>query len=217
MSRLQQRYPAKASRPGILCRGLQYHLYVHMESTKFRPMVRIASLYIDTTAKLFSWCGQVCRGHVPHESNAHSELGTAWCQCLASATTVAVLPPSTKSGKLLDHCIQKVMELRSQLGGLPLCVYKIGITSDLCQRWQSYRDQNFRRMVCLHASNNLSVVEHLEAALIQVFSRDKEGSLRNINKGGEGMRLKGGAARFPPPYFVYCVGANAAQRELLLG
>ena len=109
------------------------------------------------------------------------------------------------------------MELRSQLGGLPLCVYKIGITSDLNQRWQSYRDQKFRRMVCLHASNNLSVVEHLEAALIQVFSRDKEGSLRNINKGGEGMRVKGGAARFPPPYFVYCVGANAAQRELLLG
>ena len=108
-------------------------------------------------------------------------------------------------------------QLRSELGGARLCVYKIGITSNLNQRWVSYRDQHFARMWCVHASNNLSVVEHLEASLILLFSQEKEGSLRNVNKGGEGMRKKSGEARFPPPYFVYAVGANASQRHLLLG
>ena len=140
-----------------------------------------------------------------------------WKQSLESGISFDVLPPATRSGKLLGHCVQKIMQLRRNLGGLPLCVYKIGITSDPNQRWRSYREQRFTSMLCVHATNNLSVVEHLEAALILTFSVDTQGSLRNINTGGEGMRLKGGEARFAPPYFVYCVGADASQRALLLG
>ena len=128
-----------------------------------------------------------------------------------------ILPPNTLTGKLLKHCVCKVNELRSSLGGVALCVYKVGITSDLNQRWQAYERQNFARMVCIHASNNLSAVEHLEASLILAFSQEKEGSLRNINLGGEGTRKKGGAARFAPPYFVYVVAANASQRRCILG
>ena len=131
--------------------------------------------------------------------------------------SVAVLPPSTQSGKLLDHAVQRIMSFRRGLGGLQLCVYKIGITSDLNRRWLAYKGQNFRRMLCVHATNNLSTVEFMEAALILAFGQDKAGSLRNVNKGGEGMRHKDGSARFPPPYFVYCVGADASQREMLLG
>ena len=72
-------------------------------------------------------------------------------------------------------------------------------------------------MLCVHVSNNVSVVEHLEAALIMMFSQDTEGSLRNVNRGGEGMRLKDGNTRFPPPYYVYVVGADASQRKMILG
>ena len=151
------------------------------------------------------------------ESNAHSELGDLWHQSLSPEISVSVLPPTTLSGRLLEHCVRKVNDLRNALGGPKLCVYKIGITSNLNQRWESYRDQHFSRMLCCHASNNLSVVEHLEASLVMIFSQEREGSLRNVNKGGEGMRKKGGAPRFAPPYFVYAVGANASQRQLLRG
>ena len=140
-----------------------------------------------------------------------------WSQSLATGVSVDILPPSTLSGKLQDHCVRKIMSFRRSLGGLNLCVYKIGITSDLNQRWATYREQNFERMLCLHASNNVSVAEHLEAALILIFKQDKHGSLRNVNKGGEGMRQSGGKTRFCPPYFLYVVGANASQRERILG
>ena len=149
--------------------------------------------------------------------SSHSELVDTWSQSLTSEIRVSLLPPWTHSGKLLDHCVHNIQMFRKGLGGLPLCVYKIGITSDLNQRWLSYRDQNFKRMLCVHATNNLSTVEHMEAALILIFKQEMEGAIRNVNKGGEGMRLKDGTARFQPPYFVYCVGADASQRELLLG
>lgn len=70
-------------------------------------------------------------------------------------------------------------------------------------------------MTCLHASMNLSSMEMLEAGLIAVFSQEPHGSLRNINRGGEGMRTKKGAPRFPPPYFMYVVSARADQNRLI--
>ena len=154
---------------------------------------------------------------MPDEANAHSELIATWKQSLKPGIDFDILSPAAQAGKILDHCVRKVMRFRGSLGGLALCVYKIGITSDLNRRWPSYQEQNFRRMLCLHASNNLSVVEHLEASLILHFSSHTEGALRNVNKGGEGMRLKGGAPRFPPPYFLYCVGADASQGAMILG
>ena len=151
------------------------------------------------------------------EANAHSELGDLWHRSISPEISISVLPPSTLAGRLLEHCVCKVTSLRRELGGPQLCVYKIGITSDLNQRWASYKGQHFAHMMCIHASNNLSTVEHLEASLIMRFSQEKQGSFRNVSPGGEGMRKKNGTPRFPPPYFVYAVGANASQRQLLFG
>lgn len=119
------------------------------------------------------------------------------------------------SGRVFDHCVSAVHKIRRQTGGFRLCVYKLGITSSLSGRWPSYKESGFTSMTCLHTSMNLSSIEMLEAGLIAVFSMEPNGSLRNINKGGEGMRRKDGTPRFPPPYFMYVVAARADQRRLI--
>ena len=98
-----------------------------------------------------------------------------------------------------------------------MAVFKIGISQCLEIRVKYYYESNFSEMCCLHASNSLAQIEMLEASLIDYFQRLAPVQCRNTLGGGEGMRHKSGRPRNPPPYFLYVVGANAAQNKRIGG
>lgn len=67
-------------------------------------------------------------------------------------------------------------------------------------------------MRCIHASNSLAQIEALEASLIDFYQFVAPKQCRNTLPGGEGMRKRNGQPNNPPPYFLYVVAANAAEK-----
>lgn len=148
-----------------------------------------------------------------HDTCALNAVPADWKMHLDAAIKVDLPRPGALSGQILHHCVGAVHGVRQKTGGQRLCVYKLGITSDLSNRWPSYQKAGFTTMVCIHTSMSLASIEMLEAALIHSFKHELEGALRNVNKGGEGMRKKCGKPRFSPPYFMYVVAARADQKR----
>lgn len=110
---------------------------------------------------------------------------------------------------------EQVECIRRKYGGEDLAVFKIGITQCLELRAQYYFKGNFSEMRCIHASQCLAQIEVLEASLIDHFKEKAPTPCRNNSAGGEGMRLRNGKPRNPPPYYLYVVAANAAQPKLI--
>lgn len=100
--------------------------------------------------------------------------------------------------------------MREKHGGEKLAIFKIGISHCLQRRVCFYYEENFDEMCCIHATNSLAHVEILEAALIDFYLDKCPRQCRNLLRGGEGMRA-GGLAKYPAPYFVYVVAANASK------
>ncbi len=115
---------------------------------------------------------------------------------------------TASAGTILQRCISEINRFRDRMGR-KLCVYKIGLTSNPCVRFEFYKEANYTNMTLLHVSDQLGVIQMLEAALI---ARNRtENACRNERPGGEG-----------PPYskddplsfhFVYVVGARADQMK----
>ncbi len=111
------------------------------------------------------------------------------------------------AGKVLHHCLDGVARLRFATGGEQLALFKIGITHDVYSRFELYREKGWQKMLVMFSSPELGQVEMLEASLILHFKCWQQ--CRNVSKGGEGMRTSCFTAKFPPPYFCYCVAARA--------
>ena len=126
------------------------------------------------------------------------------------ADGIHFLQPSCErllSGKALQHCVSMVERIRVATGGEALALFKIGITHDFDSRFGLYRENGWQKMGILFQTFELRQIEMLEAALILHFKRLQQ--CRNIQKGGEGMRTAAFNAKFPAPYYCYCVAARA--------
>ena len=85
-----------------------------------------------------------------------------------------------------------------------MCIFKIGISSNVGYRVNKYKESNFAEMRLIHCSENSSIIEVLEILLIATFKNRR--GCRNVAPGGEGSM----ALRDPyGPYFLYSVGARA--------
>ena len=101
------------------------------------------------------------------------------------------------------HCVSQVELLVQDFGG-PVCIFKIGISSNVGYRMQKYKESNFAEMRLIHCSENNRIVEILEILLVATF-RGRQGC-RNVAPGGEGSMALGDPYG---PYFLYSVGARA--------
>ena len=71
----------------------------------------------------------------------------------------------------------------------PPLVFKIGITCNPVQRWQSYEQEGYTKFHLLYCSDESGSVKMLEAALIDMFQTVP--GCRNVAKGGEGPSGRG--------------------------
>ena len=118
------------------------------------------------------------------------------------------------AGRVLEHCQKMIHRLRLEAGGTELVIYKIGITHDCSSRFELYKEKGWDQMTVMYRSDNLGLVEMLEAALISHHSGTKQ--CRNVARGGEGMRDRSLNPKFDPPYFCYCVVARADRARWVL-
>ena len=118
-------------------------------------------------------------------------------------------PDHVQAGKVLAHCQNCIQRLRFAVGegSLKIVIYKIGITHDCTARFELYKAHNWTRMVVMASSEDLGLIEMLEAALISHHNRGVQ--CRNVLLGGEGMRDKDFSPKFRPPFYCYCVAARA--------
>lgn len=115
--------------------------------------------------------------------------------------------PSPTCGKLLAHCLAKVISFREKVG-IRLCVFKIGVTANPLTRFQLYAEKNFSMMWLIATSSSVDLIHMLEAALINEFH--KHVGCKNVEgTGGDGALNRNPPA--PPPYFVYITGGRADQ------
>jgi hypothetical protein len=116
------------------------------------------------------------------------------------------LPVSATVGStcqdILSHCRSEIDRFIESLGN-QVCVFKIGISRDLPNRFQMYEKEGYTHMTGLHVTNQLPLVEMLEAALIMLY-RERRGC-RNVALGGEGMRGR----NLSQPFYCYVAGARA--------
>lgn len=122
---------------------------------------------------------------------------------------VRTISPGLKSSRFLEHMKNQIGCLRHKFGD-ELCIFKIGISSSIINRWSMYKDENFAAMVIVFASNSLIQVETFESCLIDAYRGLPQ--CRNQLGGGESMRKRGGLPRHGGPYYVYCVAARADAR-----
>ena len=126
-----------------------------------------------------------------------------------------VLPGSNMlAGRALQHCRAAIKRLRIEHGGMELVMFKVGITHDCSSRFGLYEEKGWDHMAILYQSDELGLIEMLEAAVISHHCHEKQ--CRNICKGGEGLRHKTGNPKFEPPYFCYCVFARADRARWVL-
>ena len=121
--------------------------------------------------------------------------------------TRSSIQKSLTCGKILAISIQRVESFRNKMGR-NLCVFKIGVTSNPCDRLASYKKQGFTDMWLIWVSRSVDLIHMLEASLILNFH--KETGCRNKGgTGGEGCLNQLDPP--PPPYFVYICGGRADQ------
>ncbi len=113
------------------------------------------------------------------------------------------------AGKILLHARRQIMAFRETIG-ISICVFKIGVTGALPQRFLDYVAINFDTMWAVFCSDDVSLVHMLEAALICEFSQ-LPGCRNSPNTGGEGALNR--TNHSGPPYFVYITGAKADQSK----
>lgn len=110
------------------------------------------------------------------------------------------------AGTILQRCLTNVEKFKRQMGG-PVCVYKIGITTNPLLRSHFYGKGNYCNMSLLHVTENMGVAQMLEAALISMHLSER--GCRNERFGGDGP-----AHAFHEKFhFVYIVGAWANGRK----
>ena len=97
---------------------------------------------------------------------------------------------------------------------MQLVIYKIGITHDCVSRFGLYQEKGWDLMAILYKSEELGLIEMLEAALISHHGHARQ--CRNVLKGGEGLRDKTCNPKFKPPYFCYSVFARADRARWVL-
>ena len=128
---------------------------------------------------------------------------------IADGVSYRCIPEHTQAGKVLAHCEQCIEQLRRATGGESLAIYKIGITHSCTPRFELYEANGWTKMLVMFQSSDLGTIEMLEAALIA--QRKHRLQCRNIQLGGEGMRLRTFTPKFEPPYYCYCVAARADE------
>jgi len=107
-------------------------------------------------------------------------------------------------GKLAGSILQRVKATVEELlrAGVEWSFFKIGITCNPISRWRAYEREGFAQLHLLHATEEPSLIQMLEAALIDTF-RAQPGC-RNVAPGGEGRVGR-------TPYFAYlAVGTSMA-------
>ena len=114
---------------------------------------------------------------------------------------------SLTTGSILDHCRGRIDYLIGKFGGPELCIFKVGIASNLLPRYDSHIDEGYCRFVCLLASRNLALIEMLEAALVAVC--EKHRGCRNTQGGGDGGLQKRTHYGEDPVFFAYIAVARA--------
>jgi hypothetical protein len=124
-----------------------------------------------------------------------------WQPVLAAGIQVSTPGFRKTCAEIIDHSSDVFLNFRDSFGGAT-CIFKFGITSDPLRRWGFYRADGYERMVVILMSAKVGGVEMLEAHLISKYGHIM--GCRNVALGGEGN-----IGRFPPPYFVYIVGARA--------
>ena len=117
---------------------------------------------------------------------------------------------SPASGRILSHCMEKVVSFREKTGGIRLCIFKIGVTADLASRFQLYKDQGYTAMWVLDIASTVEHVHMLEAALIYEYHKHV-GCKNRKGSGGDGALNR--RPPTPPPYFTYVVGGRADQNR----
>ena len=103
--------------------------------------------------------------------------------------------------EIVQHSSDVFNSFRDSFGGAT-CVFKFGITCDPVRRMEFYKRDGYQRMIVILMSAKVCGVEMLEAFLISKYGHIM--GCRNVALGGEGN-----LGRFPPPFFVYIVGARA--------
>ena len=107
-----------------------------------------------------------------------------------------------------QHCQNEIERVMQDFGGPDICVFKIGVSSNVQYRVSHYMAAHFSKMRLLHNSTDPSMAELLEVLLIAKFRCYR--GCRNIARGGEGSM----ASRDPyGPYFVYVVAARADGKK----
>ena len=112
-------------------------------------------------------------------------------------------------GKILGHAKEQASALREKIG-IRLCCFKIGVTTNPLDRYQSYLKKGYNLMWVIWTSDSTDIVHMLEAALISEFGRHV-GCHNTYGSGGEGALNKENPP--PPPYYVYVVGGRADQQR----
>lgn len=115
--------------------------------------------------------------------------------------------PNAIAGKILLHCKRQVDGFRERIG-ISVCVFKIGVTACIPQRFLDYLCKNFSEMWIIYSGSDLGLVHMLEAALISEFHQIR-GCRNAANSGGEGGLNR--RSHSGPPYFVYVTGGRADQ------
>lgn len=142
----------------------------------------------------------LCRSLAPHIGElplAHERIHQA---LLTDAIHFDLPHARCTEGVALAHARGVIAKLAKQ------CVFKIGITHCLKQRWRRYLsdcsgDYAFNRMVCVFVSDHAAVAGMAEAALIREYQEHGvAASSWCANK------LSGGDTKVgEPPHFLYCV------------
>ena len=119
------------------------------------------------------------------------------------------LASSSVTGDLFEHLEHRADNFIAAHGGPSVAVVKFGIHAgvNLEQRMRGYLRVNLNSVLVLHVGENLTLIECCEAFVIRMYS--SLAGCRHSLRGGESMPQRNGAARFGPPYVVYCVASRA--------
>ena len=111
------------------------------------------------------------------------------------------------AGKVLLHATRQIDAFREHFG-ISLCVFKIGVTANVIERFTGYVVKNFSEMWVIYSGSDLGMVHMLEAALILHY-QNSTGCRNAANTGGEGGLNR--RNHLGPPFYVYITGARADQ------
>lgn len=116
------------------------------------------------------------------------------------------------AGKLLEHCKNQITALRESTGGVRLCIFKVGVTTNPIVRFCTYVKQGFQKMFVLAISEHVDQIHMLEAACISEFAKHV-GCKNAVNSGGEGALHRNDVV---PPFYLYVVGGRADEGRWVL-